>query len=64
MGEYRSRVHEAFEGTRSLRTTVPREVVAMLGLGKGDEIVWTTEPGTIKAEVTKATGTKRTAKSR
>jgi hypothetical protein len=54
MPEFRSRLHEAFEGTKSLRTTVPREVAAMLGLGSGDEIAWVVEPGSLEGRVSKA----------
>ena len=54
MGVFTSSVHKAFKGTSSLRTTIPSEAAAALGLEAGSELIWTTEPGSIMVSVRKA----------
>lgn len=51
MAVRKSKVFRAFEGTESLRTTVPQVVVGMLGLRPGSELVWTVHPGSVSAKV-------------
>jgi hypothetical protein len=49
--EYRSKAVRAVERSESIRTTVPREVTAVLDLGIGDTLVWSTEAGSASVAV-------------
>jgi bifunctional DNA-binding transcriptional regulator/antitoxin component of YhaV-PrlF toxin-antitoxin module len=50
---FESTALRALARSESLRATVPAPVAALLGIGPGDVIVWTVEPGTATITVSK-----------
>ena len=50
-GEYLVRVNVATTNSRTLRTSVPEVIVALLGLKPGDVLAWKVQPRTGKITV-------------
>ena len=54
-----TKVHKSKEGSESLRTTLTESVATILGVQRGDSLMWTVE-----AELRRVTVTKRSASHR
>lgn len=48
---FTSKVSRALAGSRSVRTTIPEAVAAILGVEPGSTLTWTVEPGTGRVAV-------------
>ena len=54
--EFESKAVQSLDRSKSIRTTVPAPVAALLGLEFGDVIVWSVEPGTGRITVSTVGG--------
>jgi hypothetical protein len=56
--EFESTAVQSLDRSKSIRTTVPAPIAALLGLEFGDVLLWRVRPGTLEVTVSRSPGEK------